>query len=72
MFDPKASRHPKPNTLASPKSTRAKVAPISGTVPLPDQIRERAHQLYEIRGREHGKDEQDWLRAEHEILNEHR
>jgi len=39
---------------------------------LPSQetarIRERAYELYEIGGREHGHDEQDWLRAEQEIL----
>jgi len=31
------------------------------------RIRERAYQLYEAGGREHGHDEQDWLRAEQEI-----
>ncbi len=72
MFDPNVSRQPKSNTLASPKSTPAKVAPMSDTVLLHDQIRERAHQLYETRGRENGKDEQDWLRAEQEIRSEHR
>ncbi len=72
MSDPNVSRHPKPGSLASPKSTPAKVAPMFDTVPLHDQIRERAHQLYESRGREKGKDEQDWLRAEQEIRSEHR
>jgi hypothetical protein len=35
-------------------------------------IRERAYQLYESRGREPGQDEQDWLRAEKEILKNER
>jgi hypothetical protein len=35
-------------------------------------IRERAYQLYESRGCEPGQDEQDWLRAEHEILEQKR
>src|SRR5713101_744454 len=39
MFDPNVSRHPKPNTLASPRTTPAKVVPMSDTVPLHDQIR---------------------------------
>jgi len=41
---------------------------------LPSQetarIKERAYELYEVGGREHGHDEQDWLRAEQEILKQ--
>jgi hypothetical protein len=32
-------------------------------------IRARAYELYEDRGHEPGQDEQDWLRAEREILS---
>jgi hypothetical protein len=35
---------------------------------LMEEIRRRAFQLYEERGREPGYAEQDWLRAEAEIL----
>lgn len=35
---------------------------------LIEEIRRRAHELYEERGREPGHAEQDWLRAEAEIL----
>jgi len=35
---------------------------------LMEEIRRRAHELYEERGREAGYAEQDWLRAEAEIL----
>ena len=35
---------------------------------LMEEIRRRAHDLYEERGREPGYAEQDWLRAEAEIL----
>jgi len=35
---------------------------------LMEEIRRRAHKLYEERGREPGYAEQDWLRAEAEIL----
>jgi len=38
------------------------------TTPPQDRIRNRAYQLYESRGREPGRDEQDWFRAEQEIL----
>jgi len=34
---------------------------------LEHQIRERAYELYEERGREDGHEEEDWLRAEEEI-----
>ena len=35
--------------------------------PFEEQIRERAYQLYEQRGREDGHDLDDWLRAESEV-----
>ena len=35
---------------------------------LQDQIRTRAYEIYEQRGRHDGFDEQDWLAAEAEIL----
>ena len=34
---------------------------------LEDQIRRRAYELYEQRGKEDGHDLEDWLRAEEEI-----
>jgi hypothetical protein len=34
---------------------------------LEEEIRHRAHELYEERGREDGHDMEDWLRAEEEI-----
>jgi Protein of unknown function (DUF2934) len=34
---------------------------------LEHQIRLRAHELYEERGRENGHEQEDWLRAEAEI-----
>ena len=37
---------------------------------LQQRIRERAYQLFEDHGREHGHDVDDWLRAEAEVLNE--
>jgi len=32
-----------------------------------DKIADRAHRLYEERGRESGHDLEDWLKAEHDI-----
>jgi Protein of unknown function (DUF2934) len=59
----------KPKNLTAPKKNLARVAPISDAAALENKIRERAHQLYEARGCEPGKDQQDWVQAEHEILN---
>jgi Protein of unknown function (DUF2934) len=52
------------------KNTLTRVAPVSEAPGLENKIRERAHQLYESRGREPGKEQQDWIQAEHEILNQ--
>ncbi len=54
--------------LVVPKDTLSRVASVSDATGLENQIRERAYQLYEKRGREHGKDQQDWVQAEHEML----
>ena len=70
MFASHASSSAKPKTLTIPKNTLTRVAPISDAAGLENQIRERAHQLYEGRGREPGKEQQDWIQAEHEILNQ--
>ncbi len=35
---------------------------------LEEQISRRAYELYEQRGREHGHDNEDWVKAEREIL----
>ena len=40
----------------------------SGPQGLEDQIRQRAYQLYEARGREDGHELEDWLRAEAELV----
>lgn len=40
----------------------------SGETILRDQIALRAYELFLERGGEHGHDLEDWLRAEHEVL----
>lgn len=59
----------KSNTPATQQPTIPRVASISDAAGLEHQIRERAYQLYEGRGCEPGQDQQDWVKAEHEILN---
>jgi hypothetical protein len=70
MIDPKTYKPPQSKTVANPKSSP--VATMPGPVPSQDRIRERAYELYETRGRTHGQDEQDWLRAEQEIIRRKR
>ena len=72
MTDSKARQQPKPKTVVGPKSASAKVAIMPDTFRSQDMIRERAYELYQSRGREPGQDEQDWLRAEQEILKQER
>ena len=38
--------------------------------PLGEEIARRAHELYLQRGGEHGKDVEDWVRAEKELSDE--
>ncbi|MBZ5548656.1 MAG: DUF2934 domain-containing protein [Acidobacteriia bacterium] len=64
------SSTPKPKGLTAPKKTLAQVVSTSDAAGLEHKIRERAHQLYEGRGREPGRDQQDWVQAEHEISKE--
>jgi Protein of unknown function (DUF2934) len=40
---------------------------ISEPQELEHQIRQRAYELYEERGREDGHEEEDWLRAKEEL-----
>ena len=70
MFDPKANKQPKAPVVVPSKSSRGKLAMMPDDVPSDGKIRERAYELYESRGREPGQDEQDWLRAEREILKQ--
>ena len=72
MFDPRALKQSKPVAAVPAKDSPAKLAMMPNTVPSQDSIRERAYELYESRGRQPGQDEQDWLRAEREILSKKR
>ena len=44
----------------------------AATHDLAEQIRRRAYELYEQRGREDGHEVEDWLRAEEEVTRNHR
>ena len=51
-----------------PKITRKPAMP-EAQPDIEEQIRARAYELYEQRGRKDGHHEEDWLSAENEILN---
>jgi len=70
MIDPKTGKQLKPETVVDPKRSSGKMAVMPDTIRSQEMIRARAYELYESRGREPGQDEQDWLRAEQEILNQ--
>jgi hypothetical protein len=72
MISPKIQKRPRPKIVAGPKSSPGEVAMMPDIVSSQDRIRERAYELYEGRGRGPGQDEQDWFRAEREVLNRDR
>jgi hypothetical protein len=70
MFDPKSQKQPKANFAGAEKSSLGTLAMVPDARPSQDtaKISARAYELYEGRGCEPGQDQQDWLRAELEIL----
>jgi hypothetical protein len=56
-------------TTTVPSETRKTSAPVS--IDLQGEIRRRAFELYEERGRVHGFEQEDWAQAEREILARH-
>jgi hypothetical protein len=63
---------PEPGTAAittTPSEPRKIAAPVS--IDLQGEIRRRAYELYEERGRVHGFEQEDWAQAEREIMARH-
>jgi len=62
----------KPAVKQASSAISAKSAPVATSAPRiqasQDRIKERAFEIYEKRGGEHGHDMQDWLHAERQIL----
>jgi hypothetical protein len=55
--------------IALAKTTK-EVAMLGRREPSGEEIARRAHELYLQRGGEHGKDVEDWVRAEKELSDE--
>jgi len=70
MIVSKVHKQPKANVVVVPQKSLGTAAMNPDILPSQEtaKIRERAYELYESRGRKPGQDEQDWLRAEREIL----
>ena len=56
----------KPQMPTLPTETRATESPVD----IQEQVRRRAFELYEQRGREGGHDLDDWLQAESELVQQ--
>jgi hypothetical protein len=69
MISPKTQETAQLNIVVSPKASLERLELMPDAVTSDSKIRQRAYELYESRGCEPGQDEQDWLRAEQEILN---
>jgi hypothetical protein len=69
MISPKTQKQPQVNNAVASKGSPAR-AGMMANAPSNETIRERAYELYESRGREPGQEEQDWLRAERDILKQ--
>ena len=52
---------------ASPSASAPDTTPLVADGPTDSAIAERAYELYEARGREPGRDQDDWLQAEREL-----
>jgi hypothetical protein len=53
------------------RQNHASVLNVNENISLEEQIAQRAHELWQQRGREHGNDLTDWLRAEREVKEWH-
>jgi len=71
---PRSNNLPNKQVITMPEAgsipqIRKAASPISPTpIDLEAQIRTRAYELYQERGCAPGQENEDWLRAEHEVL----
>jgi hypothetical protein len=63
----KSARKTSKKILSMPKSALTAVAQSQSSNPTPAAIAARAFALYCERGGQHGRDVEDWLRAEREL-----
>jgi hypothetical protein len=70
---PKKAVSNQPTPINSyPSATALDNVPAPSTQPfIEEEIRRRAYELYEERGREHGFEQEDWTRAEAEVRSKY-
>ena len=69
---PKKSVTKQPTPINSYQSVALENEPANPAQPgMEEEIRRRAYELYEERGRQHGFEQQDWARAETEVRNKY-
>ncbi|HYH00309.1 MAG TPA: DUF2934 domain-containing protein [Terriglobales bacterium] len=68
----KKTTEPKSESKPVAATTSAVTTVTTRSVDLQDAIRERAYEIYEQRGGQHGADMEDWIRAEREIIERFR
>ncbi len=69
MATAKRARTTKSTKTAKSAETTEVAKITTQAVNLQDVIRERAYQLFEARGHQHGRDFDDWVSAESEVLS---
>jgi Protein of unknown function (DUF2934) len=70
MISSKVQKQSGPEIAVSSRKSPGNVTMMPDAVRSQDLIRERAYELYESRGRAPGQEQEDWLRAEREILKQ--
>jgi hypothetical protein len=66
------SRQPQTPLAVAESVTSVELNGVLSDGTLEEQIRRRAYELYEARGRADGFDQEDWSRARAEVLSRHR
>jgi len=74
MIESNAGKLSNSNVLVISTHSPAEIATMQCTIPTQEtnRIREYAYALYESHGRKSGEDEENWIRAEQEILKRSR
>ena len=60
------AKSPRPADVSPDRDDRTEPMDL-GTGPDPDRVAQRAYERYEARGREEGRDQEDWFEAEREL-----
>ena len=67
-----AEKTKKASTTTKPRKTTTKKEAVSAkttpTTASPEEVAKLAHRFWAERGRQHGRDAEDWFRAEQELL----